>query len=115
MTRHSFLSLFQSRISVSQLRRGSQDPDQILAVDVRGQFYPLKLGPGIQIINGEIRATRPPAIRLTPDTSGSYDLQGRNILSRNGLIQFPGADYRIEADRAIPLTPWDVDDLVLGL
>lgn len=102
----------QSRLAVDQLRRGSQSPDQLLAMDARGQFYALKLGPGVSIVNGELRANAEPAapLRLLPNTDGSYPKAAR--IARNGLIQTPSVDYRVEADRLVPLTAWSAEDVV---
>lgn len=117
MTRFAFLLAAaaavlrgQSRLSIDQLRRGSRDPDQIVAIDARGQFYALRLGSGVTIANGEIRAEPPLPQRLTAAPDGSYPAAPR--VSRNGLVQTPGVDYRVEAGRTIPLTEWASDDIV---
>lgn len=100
----------QSRLAVDQLRRGSQSPDQLLAIDARGQFYALRLGPGVTIANGEIRAELSPPQRLIAAPDGSYPAAAR--VARNGLVQTPGVDYRIEAGRTIPLAEWASDDII---
>lgn len=101
----------QSRLSIDQLRRGSRDPDQIVAIDARGQFYALRLGPGVAIVNGEIRAELPPPVRLTPAADGSYPAVPR--LSRNGLVQTPGVDYTVAGGRIVPIASWEpADDVV---
>lgn len=100
----------QSRIRVDQLRRGSRDADQIVAVDARGEFYALRLGPGVTIANGEIRAELSPPQRLIAAPDGSYPAAAR--VARNGLVQTPGVDYRIEAGRTIPLAEWASDDII---
>ena len=101
----------QSSITISQLRRGSQSADQLIAVDVRGQFYALRLGPGIAIVNGEIRAELPPPVRLTPAPDGSYPAAPR--ISRNGLVQTPGVDYTVVNGRIVPISGWDpAEDVV---
>jgi hypothetical protein len=100
----------QSRLAVDQLRRGSQSPDQLLAIDARGQFYALKLGPGVAIVNGEIRADLPTPVRLTPAPDGSYPAAAR--ISRNGLVQTPGVDYTVANGRIVPSPAWDTEDVV---
>lgn len=117
MTRFAFLLAAaaavlrgQSRIRIDQLRRGSRDADQLIAVDARGEFYAVKLGPGVVIANGEIRAEMPLPQRLAAAPDGSYPAAAR--VSRNGLVQTPGVDYRVEAGRTIPLTEWASDDIV---
>lgn len=119
MTRFAFLlaavaavARGQSRIRIDQLRRGSKDADQIVAVDARGEFYALRLGSGVTIVNGELRANAEPAapLRLLPNTDGSYPKAAR--IARNGLIQTPAVDYRVEADRLVPLTAWSAEDVI---
>lgn len=103
----------QSRLAIDQLRRGSQSPDQLIAIDIRGQFYALRLGPGLKIEGGEIRVETPAVTspqRLTPDAAGTFPLAPRIV--RNGLVQTPGVDYRVEGSRIIPLTPWASDEVV---
>lgn len=102
----------QSRITGGQLRRGSQTPAEIVAIDGAGQFYSLRLGSGVEIVGGELRAARPAPVRLTRNTDGSYDAQGRLAVARNGLVQLPGLDYRVESGRVVPLVPWDAEDVV---
>lgn len=103
----------QSRLSIDQLRRGSQSPDQLIAIDIRGQFYALKLGPGLRIEGGEIRVETPAVTspqRLTPDAAGTFPLAPR--ISRNGLVQTPGVDYSVENGRIAPLSDWESNDVV---
>lgn len=101
----------QSRLSIDQLRRGSRDPDQIVAIDARGQFYALRLGPGVVIANGEIRAELPPPQRLTAAPDGSYPAATR--VSRNGLVQTPGVDYTVAGGRIVPIGSWEpAEDVV---
>lgn len=105
--------LAQSRIAIDQLRRGSQSPDQIVAVDIRGQFYALKIGPGIRIEGGELKVDLPAPqtpSRLTPDAAGTYPASPR--ISRNGLVQTPGVDYTVSNGRIVPSIPWDTTDVV---
>lgn len=100
----------QSRLTVDQLRRGSQSPDQLIAIDIRGKFYALKLGAGLKIEGGEIRAEVPAPQRLTPDVAGTFPPAPR--ISRNGLVQTPEVDYRVENGRIVPLGEWSADDVV---
>ena len=104
----------QSRITASQLRRGSQDPDQLLAVDVRGQFYALRLGPGVEIVNGEIRVQQAAPVALTRNADGTYQSRGR-VVCRNGLVQLPGVDYALDGAVVRPAQPWDAEDVVVGM
>lgn len=104
----------QSRISADQLRRGSRDPDQLLAVDVRGQFYSLKLGPGVEIANGEIRVQQAAPVALVRNADGSYQARGR-VVARNGLVQLPGVDYTLDGATVRPSEPWKEEDVVVGL
>lgn len=100
----------QSSITVQQLRRGSRDPDQLIAVDPRGQFYALKLGAGMAIIDGEIRAELATPQRLTGAADGTYPVVPR--VAWNGLVQTPGADYTIANGRIVPVKVWAADDIV---
>lgn len=100
----------QSRLAVDQLRRGSQSPDQLLAIDARGQFYALKLGPGVAIVKGEIRAELPPPQRLAPAPDGTYPAAPR--VARNGLVQTPGVDYAVIDGRIVPSPAWESEDVV---
>lgn len=103
----------QSRIRIDQLRRGSRDADQLVAVDARGEFYALRLGPGVAIVNGEIRAELPPPAKLTPAPDGSYPAAAR--ISRNGLVQTPGVDYTVTDGRIVPSPAWESEDVVTAL
>lgn len=117
MTRFAFLLAAaaailrgQSSITIQQLRRGSKDPDQLIAVDARGQFYSLKLGAGITIVDGEIRAELPVPQRLTGGPDGTYPVVSR--LAWNGLVQTPGPDYSVVNGRIVPVKVWAADDIV---
>lgn len=117
MTRFAFLFAAaaavlrgQSSITVQQLRRGSRDPDQLIAVDARGQFYALKLGAGITIVDGEIRAELPAPQRLSGAPDGTYPVFTR--VAWNGLVQTPGADYNVVNGRIVPVKVWAADDIV---
>ena len=117
MTRAEFFTLFQTRITGGQLRRGSQTPAEIVAVDGAGQFHALKLGPGLEIIGNEIclsPTTRSP-IQLRRNPDGSYDFIGRSQIYRNGLLQLPGVDYTTSGNSVIPVLPWSADDLIGAL
>lgn len=100
----------QSRIRIDQLRRGSRDADQLIAVDARGEFYAVKLGPGVVMANGEIRAELPPPQRLAAAPDGSYPAAAR--VSRNGLVQCPGEDYTVVNGRIVPNPAWSAEDVV---
>lgn len=117
MTRFAFLLAAaaavlrgQSRIRIDQLRRGSRDADQLIAVDARGEFYGLKLGPGVTIVDGEIRAELPPPVRLQRGPDGTYPAAPR--VAWNGLVQTPGPDYSVINGRIVPVKNWETDDIV---
>ena len=99
------LAFAQSRITGGQLRSGSGTPTTIVAMDGSGAFHALRLGAGVTVSNGEIRAELPPPVRLTPAADGSYPAVPR--LSRNGLVQTPGVDYTVAGGRIVPIGPWD--------
>lgn len=105
----------QSRITGGQLRAGSKTPTFVIAIDGEGRFHSLRLGPGLSIEAGELRFAAPqindvPPERLSPGADGSFIYRTR--ISRNGLVQTPGVDYRVDAGRIIPLMAWADDDIV---
>lgn len=106
------LAFAQSRITGGQLRGGSGTPTTIVALDGSGQFHALRLGAGVTVSNGEVRAELPPPTRLTPAADGSYPAVAR--IARNGLVQCPGVDYAVVAGRIVPSPAWNADDLIVA-
>lgn len=111
----------QTTIPPGQLRPSTADPIRLLAVTVDG-FRLLEVGPGIAMVDGRLVAAErkpvQPRIEVTaaprrPD--GSYQVAPGCMVSRNGLLQSPTADYGHTADIVRPQLAWSAEDLVLAI
>lgn len=103
-------------ITADQLRASTASPIAVLAVDAVGRFRLLRLGAGLRIVEDRIEST-PISGRLRVDrpqkTPEGYPVPVGGVIIRNGLVQSENEDYRLQDGRAIPITPWSDDDLIV--
>ena len=111
-----------TRIGMDQLKALPGTGVRLLAMDEAGKLFPLSLGPGVGISNGQIvvMATAIPSVAIVPlrlslAADGTYLVPpGQALYSRNGLLQEADKDYKIEAGKLTPLLgAWAADDVVV--
>lgn len=111
----------QTTIPPGQLRPSSAEPIRLLAVTVDG-FRLLEVGPGIAMVDGRLVATErkpiTPRIEITAAprrADGTYQVAPGCMVTRNGVIQSPAADYTHTADTVRPAPEWLPWDTVLAI